>query len=147
MSHKRKTNDPPRPRMDQTQQFKKQKRDEINQIQKQIDHEYAAEQTHLKSIYDEKKLIGQVRVLLTEIDKVECGFVERLTYGNYIFRVPVTEASASLKKDQQTFLDRIHALEIQMRKSVQKQRELRKRQRVLVDEFNKLDVDENYKMG
>lgn len=147
MSHKRKPSDPAPLRMDQTQNFKTQKIKEITQLRKAIDTEYASEQTHLKSIYNDKKNLGIVRGLLKDLDAVEGGTISRLVYGNYIFPLPKSVADKSMKDEQQMFLDRIHTFEVQMRCSVQKQRELRKRLDVLMVEYNKLDVDVNYKFG
>jgi len=145
MSHKRKPGDPPVYHMDQTQIKKKQKYDEIKAVKDAIDHEYAAEQTHLNGVYAEKKLLGIVRGLLKELDDVEGGTIMRLVHGNYIYPLKKAAAADSMKKEQNEFLDRIHTLETQMKRSVQKQRELRKRQDVLMVELSNLDIDGNYR--
>lgn len=137
MAHKRKTDQKhvEKLRPDQYQQSKKQYYDKLYGITKGhqpslldgIKHQYAAEQTHMQKIAQDKHVLGIIRNLLGEIEsgKIPTDYVIRNYEGGWGIPINLTRAHDILMEEKRNFESRINIQETQMKKAVEGQCELR----------------------
>jgi len=135
MAHKRKTKPVEKLRPDQYQDSKKKYYDKIYGFTKGhtpsmldlLKHEYAAEQTHLQKIAKDKHILGVIRGLLSELESgnLPTDFVIRNYDGGWGIPINVTRAHNILMDEKRNFEKRIKIQEIQMKKAVERQIEMR----------------------
>lgn len=134
MAHKRKSLEEPKRggtlRPDQRQQKIEYSYKIIQKMEEQLKHEHTTELTHQSKINQEKNMMGKIHKLMTGINETRKNpllpqYIFRKFNGNYVLPLTLDQAHDTMMAEQKEFRDRIGVQEIQMRKAIEKQNELR----------------------
>lgn len=134
MAHKRKSLDEPKKgqsmRPDQIRVKKEAHYKILSKQNEQLNHEIKTELTHQAQLNKEKNMLGDIRKLMKGLIEIDADptlphYVYRMFKGNYVLPLTIKQANEMLMGEQKELLERIQVQEVQMRKAIERQAEMR----------------------